>query len=196
MSNPMRVPADHHPIPGSRMSADQFSRLIGTHLDVVWRLATYLSRSPAQAEELVERCARLAFARRATLVSTAGVKPWFLGLLVEIWQQSAPRNLRLVDDPSPAAGDAYELIMSAGNRENPAEALLERCAPEDICRALCRLPAEDRVVTALSLADDLTYREIGLILALSPDTVRTRLHRGRAVLKMELVERLSGATEQ
>jgi DNA-directed RNA polymerase specialized sigma24 family protein len=43
-------------------------------------------------------------------------------------------------------------------------------------------------VAALSLADDLSHREIGLILALSLETVRARLHRGRAVLQAAVWE--------
>jgi RNA polymerase sigma-70 factor (ECF subfamily) len=164
---------------------------MGAHLDIVWRLASYLTRGIPQAEELVGRCAQLACARRATLVSAIGFKPWFLGLLVETWQQSAPRHLRLVDHgPEASLGDAYALAESAGvlRLEDPARAILGRLTAADICEALSRLPVEDRVVTALSLADDLSYREIGLILAVSAETVRTRLHRGRALLKVAVWE--------
>lgn len=179
------------PVAGSRMSAAQFAELMGAHLDIVWRVAAYLSGGPAQAEPLVERCAQLAFDRRSTLVSAVGFKPWFLGLLVESWQQGARRMLRLVADrPEASPGDAYDLAETAGllQLEDPAGAILEKLAADDICDALSRLPVEDRVVTALSLADDLSYREIGLVLAISAGTVRTRLHRGRALLKVAVWE--------
>ena len=190
MSNSVRA-NEPTPIAGSHISAAQFSQLVGDHLDVVWRLAAYLSGDSAQAEELVERCARLAFARRSTLVSSLGFQPWFLGLLVESWQEAVPRNLRLVNDvPSATLGDAYEMAQVAGllGLPDPAGAIMDQLTPADICAALSRLPAEDRVVVALSLADDLSYREIGLVLALSADTVRARLHRGRALLKVGVLE--------
>lgn len=187
MTNSVRSGAQPGVVPGGRISAAQFAELMGAHLDIVWRLASYLSPSRSQAEELVERSAQMAFARRATLVSSIGFRTWFLGLLVDCWLQASPRALRLVpDDPAASLGDAYALAEAAGvlQEEDPAGAILERLTPEDICLGLSRLSVEDRVVTALSLADDLTYREIGLILALSTDTVRTRLHRGRAMLKV------------
>jgi len=72
--------------------------------------------------------------------------------------------------------------------EDPACALLDHLDPVDIRRALARLPMGERVVTALSLADDLSYREIALVLALPIATVRSRLHRGRALLKLGMWE--------
>lgn len=180
-------------ISGSRITAAQFSQLVSDHLDVVWRLAAYLNGETGQAETLVESCARLAFARRSTLVSSIGFKPWFLGLLVESWQQTSPRNLRLVSNaPSASLGDAYEMAQVAGllDLPDPSGAIMSQLTPDNICGALGLMPSEDRVVVALSLADDLSYREIGLVLALSAETVRTRLHRGRALLKIAVIQRL------
>jgi RNA polymerase sigma-70 factor, ECF subfamily len=187
MTNSIRSGTHPGPVSGNRVSAAQFADLMGAHLDIVWRLASYLSPGRAQAEELVERSAQLGFVRRATLVSPIGFKTWFLGLLLDCWQQAAPRALRRVTNgPEASLGDAYALAEAAGAllQVDPAGTILENLTAEDLCLGLSRLPVEDRVVTALSLADDLTYREIGLILALSADTVRTRLHRGRAELKV------------
>ena len=191
MTNSVDATAEPKPTSGGRITAVQFSVLMSDHLDIVWRLASYLSRGASEAEELVERCAQLAFARRSTLVSSIGFKPWFLGLLVESWQEAAPRNLRLMGDgPEASLGDAYALAEAAGALQlaDPAAAIVEKLTAEDICQALSRLSVEDRVVTALSLADDLSYREIGLVLALSAEAVRSRLHRGRAVLKVAVWE--------
>jgi RNA polymerase sigma-70 factor (ECF subfamily) len=193
---PNRVPlADACPVPGSRLSGSEFAGLVGAQLTVVWRLASFLSRDSAQAAELVERTAHQAFARRSTLVSSIGFKPWFVGLLVELWQEQAgPRHLRLVDSQSESSpGDAYLLAGQSGllQQDDPGAAVLDRLDPEAIRDCLSRIPADDRIVLALSLADDLTYREMGLVLALSVETVRTRLHRGRALLKVAVLESAS-----
>lgn len=182
------------PVEGGRITAAQLSRLVSDHLDVVWRLALYLSGETTAAENLVERCTQLSFARRSTLVSSIGFKPWFLGLVVESWMQSAPRSLRLAGNLEASLGDAYQMAESAGFLEasDPPAAILERVTPADVCDALARLPAEDLVVVALSLADDLSYRELGLVLALSAETVRIRLHRGRALLKVAIIQQMAG----
>ena len=190
---PNRVAAlDQSPTSGSRLSGSDFAALVGDQLTVIWRLASFLCRDSAQATDLVERTAHTAFVRRSTLVSAIGFKPWFLGLLVELWQQQAgPRHLRLVDDRDEATpGDAYRLAGQSGllQQDDPGIAVLQRLDPEAVRDCLSRIPADDRIVLALSLADDLTYREIGLVLALSVETVRTRLHRGRAILKLAVLK--------
>jgi len=197
MTNRVHPTVQPAPVAGGRLSSAQFAELMGAHLDIVWRVATFLSGGAEEAEALVEGCAQLAFDRRSTLVSAVGFKPWFLGLLVESWQQGAPRGLRLVADrPEASPGDAYDLAEAAGllQLEDPAGAILEKLTADDICDALSRLPVEDRAVTALSLADDLSYREIGLVLAISAGTVRTRLHRGRALLKVAVWEMARAAS--
>lgn len=196
ITNPVHSTVQPAPVPGGRLSSAQFAEQMGAHLDIVWRLASFLAGGSAEAEALVERCAQLAFARRSTLVSSVGFKPWFLGLLVESWQQGGSRALRLVTDlPEASPGDAYDLADAAGllRLEDPAGAILDGLTAGDICQALGRLPVEDRIVTALSLADDLSYREIGLVLAISVGTVRARLHRGRALLKVVVWEQARAA---
>jgi RNA polymerase sigma-70 factor (ECF subfamily) len=61
--------------------------------------------------------------------------------------------------------------------------VLNRLDNEQIAGALQHLPAEYRVVSTLYLMEDLSYGEISDILRIPMGTVRSRLHRGRNILK-------------
>ena len=66
----------------------------------------------------------------------------------------------------------------------PADAALEaEVLPEDVQAALRRLPSEYRSAVVLSDVVGLTYQEISEALDVPVGTVRSRLHRGRALLK-------------
>ncbi len=58
--------------------------------------------------------------------------------------------------------------------------------PEDVQEALRRLPPEYRSAVVLSDVVGLTYQEIGDALDVPVGTVRSRLHRGRALLRKAL----------
>ena len=69
---------------------------------------------------------------------------------------------------------------------DPALPFTDRLDAETISRALEDLPLEFRVVTTMYLVDDLPYRDIASALDIPVGTVRSRLHRGRAMLKRSL----------
>lgn len=58
--------------------------------------------------------------------------------------------------------------------------------PEDVQSALRRLPADYRSAVVLSDVVGLTYQEISDALSVPVGTVRSRLHRGRAMLRRAL----------
>jgi len=59
---------------------------------------------------------------------------------------------------------------------------------EQVEAAIDALPDECRTVAALYFLQDLPYQEIAAMLAIPVGTVRSRLHRGRALLQKRLWE--------
>jgi len=59
---------------------------------------------------------------------------------------------------------------------------------EDVLAALKRIPQVYQEVILLSDVEDLTYKEIGAALSVPIGTVMSRLHRGRELLRAELVK--------
>src|SRR5437763_2934659 len=66
------------------------------------------------------------------------------------------------------------------------EALANEVLPEDIPDALRRLPADYRAAVVLCDVVGLPYQEIGAALGIPVGTVRSRIHRGRALLREAL----------
>lgn len=66
-------------------------------------------------------------------------------------------------------------------------ALASEVLPDDIQQALVRLPEEYRVSVVLCDVVGLSYQEIGESLDVPVGTVRSRIHRGRALLRKALV---------
>ena len=57
---------------------------------------------------------------------------------------------------------------------------------DEIARSLESLPSDFRTVVMLSDMEDLTYEEIASVVAVPLGTVRSRLHRGRRLLRERL----------
>jgi RNA polymerase sigma-70 factor (ECF subfamily) len=63
---------------------------------------------------------------------------------------------------------------------------LAQTLDEPIQAALQALPEEFRTVVILADIEDMSYEEISITLSCPIGTVRSRLHRGRAILKDRL----------
>ena len=83
----------------------------------------------------------------------------------------------LPDDP--------DRVLPAGPAADVA--LAAEVLPDDVQQALARLPEEYRVAVVLCDVVGLSYQEIGASLDVPVGTVRSRIHRGRALLRKALV---------
>jgi RNA polymerase sigma-70 factor (ECF subfamily) len=72
--------------------------------------------------------------------------------------------------------------------DDPAHIIEERELEEPVQRALDELPEEYRVVVVLSDIEGYSYEEIAAALKVPIGTVRSRLNRGRNVLKVKLAD--------
>ena len=72
------------------------------------------------------------------------------------------------------------------NIQDHVGALANEVLPEDIQDALRRLPADYRAAVVLCDVVGLPYQEIGAALGIPVGTVRSRIHRGRALLREAL----------
>lgn len=71
----------------------------------------------------------------------------------------------------------------------PDIAYADRTFDDDIERALATLPPDFRAAVVLCDVEGLTYDEIAQILDAKLGTVRSRIHRGRAMLRTALAHR-------
>ncbi len=68
------------------------------------------------------------------------------------------------------------------------ENLFKNLLDDDVTKAIADLPEEFRTVVILSDIEGLTYEEIADFVDVPLGTVRSRLHRGRRILRARLTE--------
>ena len=91
---------------------------------------------------------------------------------------------RLQRRPRPAADEAITRARDVAAHDAELDDVVG--ARLDVDHALANLPEEFRVAVVLRDLCDLDYAEIATVLAVPPGTVRSRIARGRALLREEL----------
>jgi RNA polymerase sigma-70 factor, ECF subfamily len=146
----------------------------------------------ADAEDLVQEAALLAFRAFDSFEPGTNFKAWFFRILTNCYfskrrrDKSRPVTSDLDDTPDLYlyARSAEAGFPTAG--PDPAAQLIDKLGTERVAAAIARLPEEYRVVSTLYFMEDFSYEEIGRVLQCPVGTVRSRLHRGRRMLQKSL----------
>jgi len=187
------------PAPGASRR-DEYEALLAPVLDRAWATARRLTRNDADAEDLVQDAALLAYRGFGSFERGTNFRAWFLRILMNAFL-SGKRKHRVEDtavalDEMPNAyiqRQAHEVVPAAeaGDGSGPADlarSVMDRLDGEQVQAAIDALPDEFRVVATLYFLQDLPYQEIADMLHIPVGTVRSRLHRGRALLQRRLWE--------
>ena len=148
------------------------------HLDAAVNLARWLTRSPADADDIVQEAMLRAF-RAFDGFRGGDVRPWLLTIVRNCWRTSAGNTKRRGHVPLP--DEAGEAIVADG--PSPEAQAISRDTGRKLDAVIATLPDEFREVLVLRELEDLSYREIALITEAPIGTVMSRLARARALLR-------------
>lgn len=157
------------------------------HLDAAYNFARSLTRSPVEAEDIVQEAMLRAF-RSFDGFRGTDVKPWLLTIVRNCFVTSRGRKPDVLvseaDDADPAfideAPDPETLAISADHMRK-------------LNLLVARIPEEFREVLILREIEDLSYRDIARITGTPIGTVMSRLARARAMMKEAWLDRMEGA---
>jgi RNA polymerase sigma-70 factor (ECF subfamily) len=186
------TPPRSAPGPTAARPPAEFEVLFAAVASTAFGVAVRLTRNQADAEDLVQEAALLAFRAFASFEPDTNFRAWYLKILTNCYfskrrrEKSRPVTSDLDDTP-----DLYLYARSAEagfptQGPDPAAQLLDKLGTERVVAAIDRLPEEYRVVSTLYFMEDLSYEEIAQVLGCPIGTVRSRLHRDRKMLQKAL----------
>jgi RNA polymerase sigma factor (sigma-70 family) len=154
----------------------EFEALAMPHLDAAYSLARWLSRSPVDADDIVQEAMLRAF-RAFDAVRAETVRPWLMAIVRNCFRDHRDRAKR----HEPAGEAAFEQLAFEGpSPEAQAEGASARRRLDGM---LALLPDDYREVLLLREMEDMSYREISEAIGAPIGTVMSRLARARAILK-------------
>ncbi len=175
-------------------SAGSFEQLLLSLLGTAYNTALRLTKSAADAEDLVQEAALLAWRGFGSFEPGSNFKAWFFRILTNVYfskyrkQKREGVTVELLDTP-----ELYLYAQTAasglhGRSADPAATLMEQFDAEHITEALGRLPDDYGAVAILYFVEDMAYTDIATVLGVPVGTVRSRLHRARRLLQRSLWE--------
>ncbi len=161
-----------------------WEQIVEDHSARVYRLAYRLTGNPHDAEDLTQEVFVRVF--RSLHTYTPGTfEGWIHRITTNLFLDQARRKSKIRFDALPE--DADNRLPSPV--ATPDAAYLNQMFDADIEAALAALPPDFRAAVVLCDVEGLTYEEIADVLDLKMGTVRSRIHRGRSMLRKALAHR-------
>jgi len=165
---------------GSETREDVFARIVGTHARFLFRVAHGLLRQPQDAEDAVQDALLKLYRGQAwrEMREAGAIRDERAFLARVVWRAALDR---LQPREVVCGEDAAVLVMDG--RASPEAAAAEGDERALLHELIDALPIELREPLLLSAMEELSSREVGVVMGLPEGTVRTRLMRARARLR-------------
>jgi RNA polymerase sigma-70 factor (ECF subfamily) len=161
----------------------------------LYRVARSILKNDAEAEDVVQQVYVIAFGKLAEFRAESRLATWLTRIAVN---EALGRLRRRRPSLELSALDAEHLTPSPTlaqmpNHSDPERAAAHRQIRRRIERAIDELPDDFRAVFVMRDVEAVSVAETADVLALSPATVKTRLHRARRRLRQALAAELASA---
>jgi len=155
-------------------------------IDALYTFAYHLTYNEADADDLVQDTYLRAWKAIHQYNEGTNVRAWLFTILKHTFinkhrrEKSRPTQVELTD-----------LVKPAESKKGASENILVKdsfrdAMGDEVTQAINDLPVAFRLVILLCDIEGFTYEEIAAILSIPVGTVRSRLHRGRNLLKAKL----------
>lgn len=162
------------------------------HLDNLYSAALRLTRSPVDAEDLVQDTLVRAYRFYDRFEAGTNFKAWLLRIQMNAFVNRYRRTARerqVLDGPMAApVGDGVMGRATMRGLTDPVGNAQRKLIAREIVRAFDGLSEEARAMVLLADVEELAYKEIAEIVGCPIGTVMSRLHRARKQLQASLQE--------
>jgi RNA polymerase sigma-70 factor (ECF subfamily) len=170
----------------------EFESLALEHMDALYASALRLTRSPKDAEDLVQDTYLKAFRFFDSFERGTNIKAWLFKILTNTFINKYRRKVKEKEMAEAPAEDVMldRFVSSEAVRalQDPESDFFSKMLSDEVVEALDKVPVDFRMVVILADIQDFSYKEIAEIVGCPVGTVMSRLFRGRRILQKHLYD--------
>lgn len=193
--NPALAPADDHDLVRRALARDESAvrAIIKANNRKLYRLARGILRNDGEAEDVVQATYMLAFTRLTEFRGDSSLSTWLSRIAINeaLGRLRRQRPSIELSTLQPDAVDAQIIrFPHASATDDPETSVAQRQILHLVEVAIDELPEPFRLVFVTRVVEGMSVEETAEILQLRPETVKTRLHRARALLRAHIEKQI------
>jgi RNA polymerase sigma-70 factor (ECF subfamily) len=167
-----------------------FRIIMQRHNQRLYRIARAVIRNDSEAEDVVQEAYVRAFASLAEFRGDASLATWLSRIVLNealgrIRRSRPTADMTALENPSPSQAEIIP-FPHASPQLDPERTMAQRQIQLLLEQAIDRLPDDFRVVLVARVIEEMSIEETAALLGLRTETVKTRLHRARKLLREAL----------
>lgn len=170
-----------------------FMTIMQVHNQRLYRIARGIIRNDSEAEDIVQEAYVLAFAHLAKFRGESSLGTWLSRIVINEALGRLRTGRRKADVLRPI-GDGHDATVIQfplpASVDDPERMMAQRQILNLVERATDNLPDIYRTVFVARVIEGLSVEETADLLGLRPETVKTRLHRARHLVRKQLHEQI------
>ncbi|MEI8715387.1 RNA polymerase sigma factor [Mesorhizobium sp. ISC11] len=165
-----------------------FRTIIKTHNQRLYRIARGVVRNDSEAEDIVQEAYVRAFAHLGSFRGDASLGTWLSRIVINEALGRLRKRRRSVAMPENPQAEIIQFPLNPS--DDPERTMAQRQILALVERATDSLPDLYRMVFVARVIEGLSIEETSELLGVRPETVKTRLHRARALLRKALDDQI------
>ena len=172
----------------SAADQDAFRTIIKAHHQRLYRIARGVVRNDSEAEDIVQEAYVRAFAHLESFRGDASLGTWLSRIVINEALGRLRKRRRTVALPENPQAEIIRFPLNPS--DDPERTMAQRQILQLVERATDSLPDVYRMVFVARVIEGLSIEETSELLGVRPQTVKTRLHRARALLRKALDDQI------
>ncbi|RUV15334.1 MAG: RNA polymerase sigma factor [Mesorhizobium sp.] len=165
-----------------------FRTIIKMHNQRLYRIARSVVRNDSEAEDIVQEAYVRAFAQLGDFRGESSLATWLSRIVINEALGRLRKRRRTVAMPQSLQAEIIKFPLNPS--DDPERTMAQRQILELVERATDRLPDVYRTVFVARVIEGLSIDETAELLDVRPETVKTRLHRARALVRKALDDQI------
>jgi RNA polymerase sigma-70 factor, ECF subfamily len=178
-------------IVGGRAAA--FIELMRRYNRKLYRTARSVTGSDGEAEDVVQEAWTRAYAHMAEFRGEAQICTWLVRIVLNEASQRRRRLRRTLERDRSEGHNGASMTVSPSTSLDPEGELTRVQVRHILERAIDALPTSFRTVFILRAVNDMSVEEVAVQLGIPEATVRSRMHRSRALLRIAIEKKLNAS---
>ncbi|RUZ71636.1 RNA polymerase sigma factor [Mesorhizobium sp. M7A.F.Ca.US.006.01.1.1] len=167
---------------------DAFRTIIKTHNQRLYRIARGVMRNDSEAEDIVQEAYVKAFAHLDAFRGDSSLATWLSRIVINEALGRLRKRRKTVALPENPQAEIIRFPLNPS--DDPERTMAQRQILQLVEQATDSLPDVYRTVFVARVIEGLSIEETADLLGVRPQTVKTRLHRARALVRKALDDQI------
>ena len=172
------------------LKQQEFKKEALPHADFLYNYALRMTYNRDDAQDLVQETYLKAFRFWESYEKGPNIRAWLFRIMKNAYINRYRKEKKEPETVEYQEVENFYNVIRSSTSENTdlQEAVFSNLMEDDVANAIAALPEDFRTVIILCDIEELTYEEVAAFVDCPIGTVRSRLHRGRKLLRAQLLD--------